>query len=117
MRVSQNTTYEAKAFAEYLLRIGNRTEPRAILTPLNSDVDDLNNQIMAKFPEEQQKYYSFDSQFPIRPAFALTINKAQEQMLSYIGLYLPNSDFSHGQLYVAMSRVREKSNLKVLVKN
>ncbi|CAG8848018.1 41650_t:CDS:1, partial [Gigaspora margarita] len=56
-------------------------------------------------------------QFPVRLAFALTINKAQGQILSYIGLYLPNPVFSHGQLYVVMSRVREQRNLKVLVKN
>ena len=36
-------------------------------------------------------------QFPVRPAFAMTINKAQGQSLQYMGLYLPHSVFSHGQ--------------------
>lgn len=44
-------------------------------------------------------------QFPVRPAFAMTINKAQGQTMKAMGLYLPSFVFSHGQLYVAFSRV------------
>ena len=43
-------------------------------------------------------------QFPIRLAFAMTINKAQGQSLRRVGIYLRNPVFSHGQLYVALSR-------------
>jgi hypothetical protein len=52
-------------------------------------------------------------QFPIRPCFAMTINKAQGQTLAMVGLYLPRPVFAHGQLYVAFSRVRRKSSIKV----
>ncbi|CAG8822158.1 3275_t:CDS:1, partial [Gigaspora margarita] len=102
------TAPEAKEFSEYLLRIGNSTEPtignnliqlpdkivisaqneqdhisllldttypnlatnvtntdfitkRAILIPLNSTVDEINKQIVEKFPGEQYTYFSFDS--------------------------------------------------------
>lgn len=54
-------------------------------------------------------------QFPVRPAFAMTVNKAQGQTLSAVGLYLPQPVFSHGQLYVAFSRVGRPQGIKVLV--
>jgi hypothetical protein len=44
-------------------------------------------------------------QFPIRPAFAMTINKSQGQTFGCVGIFLPRPVFSHGQLYVAMPRV------------
>ena len=47
----------------------------------------------------------------------MTINKAQGQTIPYMGLYLPNPVFGHGQLYVALSRVQLKDNIKILVKN
>nr|CDJ95688.1 Protein of unknown function DUF889 domain containing protein [Haemonchus contortus] len=53
-------------------------------------------------------------QFPIRLAFATTINKAQGQTLRRVGVYLADDVFSHGQLYVALSRVRSPSSIKVL---
>ncbi|XP_003739165.2 uncharacterized protein LOC100908203, partial [Galendromus occidentalis] len=52
-------------------------------------------------------------QFPVRLAFAMTINKAQGQSLKVCGLNLKNPCFSHGQLYVACSRVGSPSNLYV----
>jgi hypothetical protein len=50
-------------------------------------------------------------QFPVRSAFAMTINKAQGATLKYVGIYLPEPVFSHGQLYVAMSRVSAFENM------
>ena len=187
---------------------------RALLTPINEDVDKLNEKIITQFPGEEQKLYSFDEveddtqhlyqqdflnsisprglpphilrlkkgapimllrnidpkvglcngtrllcrgcfnnvidaeiltgqyagtrvflpriplkttenvhlpfvmirrQFPIRLSFALTINKAQGQTIPNVGIYLPNHVFSHGQLYVALSRRVSQSTTKLLV--
>jgi ATP-dependent DNA helicase PIF1 len=55
--------------------------------------------------------------FPIRLAFAMTINKSQGQTMSICGLDLENLCFSHGQLYVACSRVGKLSNLFILAKD
>ncbi|XP_025412655.1 uncharacterized protein LOC112685099 [Sipha flava] len=49
--------------------------------------------------------------------FAMTINKSQGQTMSIYGLDLENTCFSHGQLYVACSRVGKPSNLFVLAKD
>ncbi|PIO73234.1 hypothetical protein TELCIR_04797 [Teladorsagia circumcincta] len=52
-------------------------------------------------------------QFPIRVAFAMTINKAQGQSFSKVGIYLPEEVFSHGQLYVALSRAKTPEGIKI----
>ena len=54
-------------------------------------------------------------QFPIRPAFAMTINKAQGQTMKYVGIFLPQQVFSHGQLYVALSRVSSERKICIMV--
>lgn len=54
-------------------------------------------------------------QFPVRPAFAMTVHKAQGQTFEYIGIDLRVSIFMHGMLYVAFSRVKRRSCLKVLL--
>lgn len=53
-------------------------------------------------------------QFPIKVAYAMTINKSQGHTLAKIGLYLPSPLFCHGQLYVAISRATSSSSIKIL---
>ena len=56
-------------------------------------------------------------QFPISLAFSLTINKAQGQSFERVGINLENAVFSHGQLYVALSRCKNPNNLFIKLKN
>ena len=53
-------------------------------------------------------------QFPVRAASAMTINKSQGQTLDAVGLFLPKPVFTHGQLYVALSRARSFKPITVL---
>ena len=55
-------------------------------------------------------------QFPVKVCFAMTINKAQGQTLAVAGLDLHEPSFSHGQLYVGISRVASKHGLTFLAK-
>ncbi|EOA33245.1 hypothetical protein CARUB_v10021791mg [Capsella rubella] len=66
----------------------------------------------AKFP-----FRMWRRQFPIALAYAITINKSEGQTYEYGGLFLPKPVFTHGQLYVALSRVTTRKGLKILITN
>ena len=74
--------------------------PRLSITP--SDVD--------SWPFTMRR-----RQFPIRSAWAMTINKSQGQTFQKVGIYLPRPVFAHGQLYVALSRTGNPHALRVFV--
>jgi hypothetical protein len=54
-------------------------------------------------------------QFPIKLAFAMSINKAQGQSLKRVGIFLKRPVFAHGQAYVAVSRAGIPSETRVLI--
>ena len=55
-------------------------------------------------------------QFPVRVCFAMTINKSQGQTLQNVGIWLNDSCFAHGQLYVAVSRVGSPAKIKFAIR-
>jgi hypothetical protein len=55
-------------------------------------------------------------QFPVRVAFAMTINKSQGQSLARVCVWLDEPVFAHGQLYVAASRVGNPHSICFAIK-
>ena len=55
------------------------------------------------------------TQFPIKLCYSMTINKAQGQSFQKLGIYLPKPVFSHGQLYVALSRSTSFNGIHIKV--
>ena len=63
-------------------------------------------------PSDTQLPFKFQRrQFPLRPCFAMTINKAQGQTLKCVGLELMQPVFTHGMLYVALSRTGDRNSI------
>ena len=56
-------------------------------------------------------------QFPLRVAFAVTVNKGQGQENQRVGIFLPEPVFAHGQLYTAFSRGKRGEDVSVLIKD
>lgn len=56
-------------------------------------------------------------QFPLIPAYAMTVNKSQGQTIERVGIFLTTPVFSHGALYVALSRSRDPTNVIVYIRD
>jgi hypothetical protein len=70
---------------------------------------------VANQPREDENAFKFTrQQFPIRVCFSMTINKSQGQSVKFVGLDLRSPVFTHGQFYVAVSRVTSVSNIKAI---
>ncbi|CAH0697151.1 unnamed protein product [Spodoptera exigua] len=77
-------------------------------------VEFLNSLTASGLPAHNIKLKFKRVQFPVSVCFAMTINKSQGQTLKAAGVDLRTSCFSHGQLYVACSRVTSPDSLYIL---
>ncbi|KAK6021322.1 hypothetical protein OSTOST_13005 [Ostertagia ostertagi] len=64
--------------------------------------------------DSRMPFTLYRRQFPVTGAFAMTINKSQGQSFNHVGVYLGTQVFTHGQLYVALSRGRHPDQIKVV---
>jgi len=54
------------------------------------------------------------TQFPVSLCFAMTIQKSQEQSIDHVCVDLRTHAFTHGQVYVPLSRVTSQDGLRLL---
>ena len=96
-----------------------RVDPNIIHCTILTGVNAGNHVLIPKLPlkatQQDLPIYLRRFQFPVRLAYAVTINKSQGQTYNKVGIYLHKPCFAHGQLYVALSRARAFNDVKVIV--
>ena len=95
-------------------RLGQRCIEAQILGGEFNGQCKLIPRILLSTTEGELPFILTRKQFPIKLCFAMTVNKSQGQTLGIVGLDLRTEAFTHGQLYVAMSRITNVANLAVL---
>nr|VDD13456.1 unnamed protein product [Brassica oleracea] len=97
-----------------LTHVGDRMLKAEIITGSHIGKEVLIPRIVLLYDETKLPFTLRRRQFPIRLCYAMTINKCQSQSLKEVILYLPKPVFSHGQFYVALSRVTSKAGLTII---
>ena len=103
---------------QLLLLILFNWNSKFVLQKLDAAPDDNNSILILPRIPMRSGGKSFPSelcrlQFPIKVAFALTINRAQGQSAKKCGILLPKNVWTHGQICVAFSRCGNPRNVFV----
>jgi hypothetical protein len=97
-----------------LTQCGNRVLEVQLLTGEHAGTKVFIPRISNQPTEDQVAFKFTRKQFPVRLCFAMTINKSQGQSVKHVGLDLRTPVFTHGQFYVAVSRVTSRDNIKAI---
>ena len=106
-RLAKNTRVRILALRQYSIRVQTcEDNPTCHWIP----------RIRFKFPLRWGAAYQLTrTQFPLRLAYAVTINKSQGQEYDQVLFDVTEQPFSHGQMYVAMSRIRRFDTIKIYI--
>ncbi|CAN1125399.1 ATP-dependent DNA helicase PIF1 [Linum perenne] len=95
-------------------RLGSRSVEVEVLTGSHAGDRVYLPRIALSSHQKSLNFTLIRRQYPIALCFSMTINKSQGQTLQQVGICLKRQVFTHGQLYVAISRVTKKSGLKII---
>lgn len=84
-----------------------------IITVRREEWKSFSYEIDEKTEEVVEKETGSFIQFPLQLGYALTIHKSQGKTLDRVIIDIDRGAFAHGQLYVALSRTRKKSDMMI----
>jgi hypothetical protein len=99
---------------EILTRHSNRVLEVRLLTGEHAGQTVFIPRVANQASEENVSFRFTRRQFPIKVCFIMIINKSQGQSVKFVGLDLRTPVLTHGQFYVAVSRVTSVSNIKAI---
>ncbi|RYR12303.1 hypothetical protein Ahy_B04g069843 [Arachis hypogaea] len=102
----------------YLLLLGDRTDNSRFSIPITITNESTCNIKHGNLKAElliQSSLIIWDEAPMLNKIVLYNDHQSQDQSLCHVGLCLPKSVFTHGQLYVALSRVKSRSCFKVLI--
>jgi ATP-dependent DNA helicase PIF1 len=96
--------------------IGNYVLKVAVMDVKNPESEQIELIPRIKLTTKEDEYLFIMTRklFPVKPSFAVTINKSQRQSLTNVAIDLRYSAFTHGQLYVALSRSTNIEGINIL---
>ena len=97
-----------------LTRHSNRVLEVRLLTGEHAGQTVFIPRVANQASEENVSFRFTRRQFPIKVCFIMIINKSQGQSVKFVGLDLRTPVLTHGQFYVAVSRVTSVSNIKAI---
>ncbi|KAI7865046.1 uncharacterized protein EV154DRAFT_572286 [Mucor mucedo] len=95
-----------RTFVEAGIAVGDRPDRIVVIPSISITSDNAN-----------VPFTLLRRQFSVQPAFGMNINKWQSQTLSFTTICLLTPVFTNGQFYVALSRLRDSANLKIMLLN
>jgi hypothetical protein len=98
-----------------IVKMGRRVLETKIITGDKRGQVVLIPRIALDYDDKEPPFTLRRLRFPVKLAFALTINKSQGQSLESVGIDLSADVFGHGQLYVALSRATNFCNISILL--
>ena len=105
-RVMNNTKVILREVGRKYVTVETLSEHRQVLLP----------RITFRFTLPRSGVTVERRQFPLRPCYAITVNKSQGQTLRRICYDVREHPFAHGQLYVGTSRVRNRQDILMLTR-